>query len=201
MKIPQFVSDALQKLNIASLNSMQEAAFEAATSHNQVVLLAPTGSGKTLGFLLPLLEQLDPQKDGVQALVITPTRELALQIEQVFRGMGTDFKVNTTYGGHSMKIERNNFSEPPALLIGTPGRITDHLNRGNIDLSGVRTLILDEFDKCLEMGFQEDMTHARFSNKSGNNSDLYRNFSSADGQFPCRKKQPFVATKSHFAGY
>lgn len=158
MTLPPYIAKALQRLNIEALNAMQQAAIEAAAKHDQIVLLAPTGSGKTLGFLLPLLEQLDPATEGIQALVITPTRELALQIEQVFRGMGTDFKVNTTYGGHSIKIEQNNFSEPPALLIGTPGRIVDHLNRGNLDLSGVRTLVLDEFDKSLEMGFQEDMT-------------------------------------------
>lgn len=148
----------LQRLGIEQLNPMQEKVLETAKTNDQLVVLAPTGSGKTIGFLLPLLQHLEADVAGVQALVITPTRELALQIEQVFRVMGTEFKVNTTYGGHSMKIEKNNFSEPPALLIGTPGRIVDHLNRGNLDLSGVRTLVLDEFDKSLEMGFQEDMT-------------------------------------------
>lgn len=156
MNIP--IPALLQRLGIEQLNPMQEKVLEVAVTNDQVVVLAPTGSGKTLGFLLPLLKNLQPEVTGVQALVITPTRELALQIEQVFRAMGTEFKVNTTYGGHSMKIEKNNFSEPPALLIGTPGRIVDHLNRGNLDLSLVRTLVLDEFDKSLEMGFQEDMT-------------------------------------------
>ena len=156
MNIP--IPALLQRLGIEQLNPMQEKVLEVAATNDQLVVLAPTGSGKTLGFLLPLLKNLQPEVTGVQALVITPTRELALQIEQVFRAMGTEFKVNTTYGGHSMKIEKNNFSEPPALLIGTPGRIVDHLNRGNLDLSGVRTLVLDEFDKSLEMGFQEDMT-------------------------------------------
>lgn len=158
MKMPVHIENALQRLKIEALNPMQEAALEAASSNDQVVLLAPTGSGKTLGFLLPLLELLDPTVGEIQALIITPTRELALQIEQVFRGMGTAFKVNVTYGGHSIKIEKNNFSEPPALLIGTPGRIVDHLNRKHLDLSHVKTLVLDEFDKSLEMGFQEDMT-------------------------------------------
>lgn len=148
----------LQRLGIEQLNPMQEKVLETAKTNDQLVVLAPTGSGKTIGFLLPLLQHLETDVAGVQALVITPTRELALQIEQVFRALGTACKVNTTYGGHSMKIEKNNFSEPPALLIGTPGRIVDHLNRGNLDLSGVRTLVLDEFDKSLEMGFQEDMT-------------------------------------------
>src|SRR3989338_3164567 len=93
----------LQRLGIEQLNPMQEKVLEVAATNDQLVVLAPTGSGKTLGFLLPLLKNLQPEVTGVQALVITPTRELALQIEQVFRAMGTEFKVNTTYGGHSMK--------------------------------------------------------------------------------------------------
>lgn len=149
----------LARLQITELNTMQLAAIAALVQHDRVVLLSPTGSGKTLGFLLPLAQQLQTEKSGVQALIITPTRELALQIETVFRKMGTEHKVNTSYGGHSMKTERNNFSEPPALLIGTPGRLADHADRGNIDLSGVNMLVLDEFDKCLEMGFHEDIAY------------------------------------------
>ena len=157
MNFPEHISAALKNLGIASMNEMQQAALEASAQPNDLILLSPTGSGKTLGFLLPLLNTLDPDKKAVQALIITPTRELAIQIESVFRGMGTAFKVNATYGGHSIRVEENNFSQAPAVLVGTPGRIVDHLNRRNIDLSYVKTLVLDEFDKSLEMGFQEDM--------------------------------------------
>lgn len=157
MNLPTHISAALKNLGIASMNAMQQATFEASEQPNDLILLSPTGSGKTLGFLLPLLNALEPDKKAIQALVITPTRELAIQIESVFRGMGTAFKVNATYGGHSIRVEENNFSQAPAVLIGTPGRIADHLNRRNLDLSYVRTLVLDEFDKSLEMGFQEDM--------------------------------------------
>jgi len=137
---------------------MQQTAL-AAAKKSDVILLSPTGSGKTLGFLLPLLEILMPGVDGVQALVLVPSRELALQIEQVFKTMGTGFKVNCCYGGHPIKIERNNLSQPPALLIGTPGRIVQHLREENFAAEGIHALVLDEFDKSLEFGFQVDMNY------------------------------------------
>ncbi len=135
---------------------MQQAAITAAKK-SDVILLSPTGSGKTLGFLLPLLSLLDTSIPTVQALIMVPSRELALQIEQVFRTIGSGFKVNCCYGGHPVKIERNNLSQPPAVLIGTPGRIAHHLRRHSFSTDTIHTLILDEFDKALEFGFQEDM--------------------------------------------
>ena len=152
--IPQI----LINLNIASLNTMQQASLEANAKSADVVLLSPTGSGKTLGFLLPAYQTLNPESADIQILVIVPSRELALQIEQVFKNMKTGYKVNTCYGGHEIATEENNFTVPPAILIGTPGRICDHIQRKNIDLKTVQTLVLDEFDKCLEMGFQEEMS-------------------------------------------
>lgn len=136
---------------------MQQAAISAAKK-NDLILLSPTGSGKTLGFLLPLLDLLDADINTVQALILVPSRELALQIEQVFRTIGSGFKVNCCYGGHPVKIERNNLSQPPAVLIGTPGRIAHHLRRESFSTATIHTLILDEFDKALEFGFQEDMS-------------------------------------------
>jgi superfamily II DNA/RNA helicase len=148
---------ALENLKIAAINDMQKAALNAFKKEGDLVLLSPTGSGKTLGFLLPVLEQLNPNVTGVQALVLAPSRELALQIEKVFRAMGTGFKVNCCYGGHSMKTEKNNLEFPPAVLIGTPGRIHAHFREQRVDTTSIRTLVLDEFDKALEMGFQDDM--------------------------------------------
>jgi len=153
------VEKVLGNLKITSLNEMQQAAIAATAKGKDLVLLAPTGSGKTLGFLLPVLKNLDAAVKGVQALVLVPSRELALQIEQVFRQMGTGFKVNCCYGGHPVKTERNNFEQPPAVLIGTPGRIAYHLRKENFDESSITTLVLDEFDKALEFGFQEDMSY------------------------------------------
>ena len=153
------IQKAISNLKIEALNEMQLASIEANTQKNDCVILSPTGSGKTLAFLLPLLSRLNDRLASVQALIVTPTRELAIQIEEVFRSLGTNFKVNSTYGGHSIKVEENNFSQAPAVLIGTPGRICDHVNRGNLDISKATTLILDEFDKSLEMGFQEEMSY------------------------------------------
>jgi superfamily II DNA/RNA helicase len=121
-------------------------------------LLSPTGSGKTLGFLLPVLRSLRADINLVQVLIMVPSRELALQIEQVFKTIGSGFKVNCCYGGHPTKIEKNNLSQPPAVLIGTPGRIAHHLRHENFSPEAIHTLVLDEFDKSLEFGFQTDMT-------------------------------------------
>lgn len=153
------VEKVLEKLRIASLNPMQQEMLLAAKKGSNIVLLAPTGSGKTIGFLLPVLNNLSKQVQGVQALILVPSRELALQIETVFRQMSTGYKVNCCYGGHPVKTERNNFEEPPAVLIGTPGRIAYHLRHENFDESAIQTLVLDEFDKALEFGFQEDMSY------------------------------------------
>lgn len=153
------VEKILEKLKITSLNEMQQASLVATGKGSDVVLLAPTGSGKTLGFLFPLLNNLNADIKGVQALILVPSRELALQIEQVFKQMGTGFKVNCCYGGHPVRTERNNFEQPPAVLIGTPGRIAYHLRHENFDESPIHTLVLDEFDKALEFGFQEDMSY------------------------------------------
>lgn len=153
------VEKILEKLKIASLSQMQLDALAASERGSDVVLLAPTGSGKTLGFLLPILNNLSSNVKSVQAVILVPSRELALQIEMVFKQMSTGFKVNCCYGGHPVRTERNNFEQPPAVLIGTPGRIAYHLRHENFDESAVTTLVLDEFDKALEFGFQEDMSY------------------------------------------
>ncbi|MBK3517168.1 DEAD/DEAH box helicase [Carboxylicivirga marina] len=148
---------ALRQLNIHSLNEMQEASIDSIKRQGDVVLLSPTGSGKTLAFLLPLLEQLDKKSQEVQLLILAPARELALQIEQVFKSLRTGFKVNCCYGGHAIRTEINNLKHPPAVLVGTPGRVADHLRRESFSPSAIRYLVLDEFDKALELGFQKEM--------------------------------------------
>lgn len=149
---------SLEKLGISSLNEMQEQMLRSSKENNEIILHAPTGSGKTVAFLLTALGKLSKEQTSVQLLIISPTRELSIQIEDVFKKLSTGFKVNTCYGGHSMRVEENNLSVPPAVLIGTPGRLADHVRRNNIDLSEVHTLVLDEFDKSLQMGFESDMT-------------------------------------------
>jgi superfamily II DNA/RNA helicase len=149
------IQQILSNLRIDSLNQIQEAAL-AADPSKDMILTAPTGSGKTLAFLLPLVEHLKTQ-NAVQVLVVCPSRELALQTESVFRSMKTGFKVNNCYGGHSIQVEKNNMSIPPEVLIGTPGRLA-HLLRDNVfSVQHLHSLVLDEFDKSLEFGFQDDM--------------------------------------------
>ncbi len=149
----------LQKLKIEALNEMQLATIDASQEGGDIVLLSPTGTGKTLAFLLPLLTGLKADSKQVQAVVLSPTRELALQIESVFKDMKTPHKITCCYGGHPMRVEKKNLIEPPAVLIATPGRLADHMKRENIDVSKARLLVLDEFDKSLEFGFQEDMSY------------------------------------------
>lgn len=140
------------------MNQMQKSAYKASENEKDLLLLSPTGSGKTLAFLFPVLRNLKKENSGIQAMILVPSRELALQIEQVFKSMGTDFKVSVCYGGHDKKIEVNNLIEAPALLIGTPGRIAYHLKNDNFDATTIKTLVLDEFDKSLEFGFHDDMS-------------------------------------------
>ncbi|MBP8790379.1 MAG: DEAD/DEAH box helicase [Breznakibacter sp.] len=156
-KLSHTIKDGLGRMGIHKLNAMQESALLSVEKHPDVVLLSPTGSGKTLAFMLPILNMLDPENKNIQALIIAPSRELAIQIEQVFKQLGTGFKVNCCYGGHPFKTEVNNLTHPPALLVGTPGRIADHLRRNSFDAIGIRTLVLDEFDKALDLGFMREM--------------------------------------------
>ncbi|ELM3643158.1 DEAD/DEAH box helicase [Flavobacterium psychrophilum] len=151
-------NNILLNLGIESLNEMQEVAQDAILNDNNVLLLSPTGSGKTLAFLLPIFEMLQENITSVQCLILVPSRELALQIEQVWKKMGTSYKVNVCYGGHSIDTEIKNLSNPPAVLIGTPGRIADHIDRRTFSVDAIQTLILDEFDKSLQLGFHEQMS-------------------------------------------
>ncbi len=146
-----------EKLQIQEMNQMQKSTFKASENEQDIILLSPTGSGKTLAFLFPVLRNLQKDISGIQAIILVPARELALQIEQVFKNMGTDFKVTICYGGHDKKIETNNLTQAPAVLIGTPGRIAYHLKNNNFEPKTIKTLVLDEFDKALELGFEEDM--------------------------------------------
>jgi superfamily II DNA/RNA helicase len=147
----------LAKIGIEALNKMQMATQKSILEHPNTLLLSPTGSGKTLAFLLPLLQILKPVENQIQAIILVPTRELALQIESVWKSIGSGHKISAFYGGHSMEVEVNSLKNPPALVVGTPGRIADHYTRHTIDSKQVETIIFDEFDKSLEMGFYEQM--------------------------------------------
>lgn len=147
----------LATLEIGQLNEMQITAQESILKSDSVLLVSPTGSGKTLAFLLATLQLLEEQINGTQCLILLPTRELAIQIEQVWKRMRTGYKVNVCYGGHSIDVEIKNLAQAPTVLIGTPGRILDHIQKRSFDTNAIKILVLDEFDKSLEVGFHEEI--------------------------------------------
>jgi superfamily II DNA/RNA helicase len=153
------IDKILKKLRISELNEMQQHAAEAILcSDGDVVLLSPTGSGKTLAYLLPLIQQLDATSDDVQALVVVPGRELALQSDTVLRDMGSGIRSASCYGGRATMDEHRKLKEVnPQIIFGTPGRLNDHLDKENINRYHIRWLVIDEFDKCLAMGFHQEM--------------------------------------------
>lgn len=148
----------LNKLGITELNPMQVAAADAIRSNAEILLLSPTGSGKTLAYLLPIIAQLDPELNSVQVLILVPSRELAIQIEQVAKDMGTGFKINAVYGGQAVVKDKKALQQDPTILVGTPGRVLDHIRRATVNTSSIKLLVLDEYDKSLEVGFEEQMT-------------------------------------------
>lgn len=151
----------LATLGFEALTPMQVAMKQTAETVSGVVLLSPTGSGKTLAYLLPLLQVLDASIEALQAVVIVPTRELAQQSEEVLRSMKTPFKALSLYGGRPAMQEHRVLREVrPHVVFATPGRLNDHLDKENLNGRGVRLLVIDEFDKCLELGFQEEMERA-----------------------------------------
>ena len=152
------IENILSNLNISALNEMQFASIEANKKNENVILLSATGSGKTLAFLIPLLQKINLNVATTQALIIVPSRELAQQIEKVFKLMGTGCKITSCYGGHKREIEENNLKDTPSIIVGTPGRLADHIRRKNFEVNTVTHLVLDEFDKTLEMGFTEEVS-------------------------------------------
>ncbi len=147
----------IKNAKIEGLNEMQVATLQSVPANQEIILSAPTGSGKTIAFLLLLLKLIPKDHRGTFALIISPTRELALQIDNVFHSLKTGFKITVCYGGHKREIEENNLAEAPTVIVGTPGRLGDHIRRGNIKTDTIRLLVLDEFDKSLELGFTEEM--------------------------------------------
>lgn len=152
------IDKILDKLGI-QLNPMQEETLHAVLHGNKdVVVLSPTGSGKTLAYLMPLVQLIDPKVDEPQLVVVTPGRELALQSTEVLKSMGTGLRTMACYGGRAAMDEHRVMNKVlPQVIFGTPGRLTDHLDKGNFSAEHVKYLVIDEFDKCLEMGFQDEM--------------------------------------------
>ena len=157
-EIPTYIKEALNNLKLEKLNKMQVDAIDTFSHGDDIILLSPTGSGKTLAFLLPIISILKPDVKGVQVVILVPSRELALQIFDVFKNINSQFKAVCCYGGRpAMEEHKTIKGVEPAVIIGTPGRMLDHLMKNNFEASTVQTLVIDEFDKCLEFGFQEEM--------------------------------------------
>lgn len=157
MREKEFLPLVKDKLGIEELNPMQKRMMEQASESKDIILLSPTGSGKTLAFVLPVLKLLRPSTGRVQVVVIAPSRELVIQISRIINSIAPDFKVTTLYGGHKVEDEVNSLGAGTDIIVATPGRLLDHINRRNIDVLPTRILVLDEFDKSLELGFEKEM--------------------------------------------
>ena len=152
------IQQTLTRLGFSGLTPMQQAAHRAWTDGRDFVLLSPTGTGKTLAYLLPLADELIPDTPEVQAVIVTPTRELAQQTAEVYRSLGSLPPALCLHGGRPTMDEHRRLRDVhPALVIATPGRLCDHLRKQNFDPRRVRTLVIDEFDKCLELGFRDEL--------------------------------------------
>lgn len=157
MKEKEIISNIREKLGIECLNDMQREMLDSINEPGDLVLLSPTGSGKTLAFIAPMLKELKAPNGKLQAVIIAPSRELVIQIFGIVRAIATGHKVTCCYGGHSVADERQSLSVVPSIIVSTPGRLLDHINREHINVFTTRLLVLDEFDKSLELGFQDEM--------------------------------------------
>lgn len=158
MREKDFLPLVSSRLGIDSINDMQRKMLDSTNrASGGIMLLAPTGSGKTLAFSLPVLKMLKPAAGHLQALVIAPGRELVLQIAGILRKLAPGYRILTLYGGHAVSDEVNSLSVIPEIVVATPGRLLDHINRRNIDVISTRIVVLDEFDKSLSLGFEDEM--------------------------------------------
>ncbi len=156
MKNQEIIQNIRQRLGITELNDMQRR-MAALDTTGVVTLAAPTGSGKTIAFSIPFIRSLGSPDGHTRGVVIAPSRELVLQIVEVIRTIATDFRTLALYGGHSVDDEVKSLSVTPDIIVATPGRLLDHVKRGNVSLADVVMVVLDEYDKSLELGFADEM--------------------------------------------
>lgn len=160
MDISKEVSDAFDWMGFRRLTAIQEKCIPLMMEGHDIIAIAPTGTGKTLGFGIPMLEYVNLSDSSVQEVVLAPTRELAQQIADELTHLAhfiKGLKIAVIYGGQPFGKQMNALSRKPQVLVATPGRLLDHMQRGNICLSGVHTLVLDEADEMLKMGFVQDV--------------------------------------------
>ncbi len=164
---------ALEKKGVGLPTKVQEEAIPPLLQWRDVIAKAPTGTGKTFAFGIPMIEHIEPESDDLQALILAPTRELAIQIEEELRGLLVYYKaIRTTvvYGGAGMQGQLRALEKHPHIVVAPPGRLMDHYNRKNLRLDKIKTVILDEADRMLDMGFFDDVT--KILNKIRNRVNL-----------------------------
>lgn len=159
MNLPEAAVAKLRRIGIETATPVQEKAIPLVRSGADVIVQAPTGTGKTLAFLLPLMERMKSHVDEVQVLIVTPTRELTLQIAKVARLLAEDFSLRTLalYGGQDIERQKEKLRRSPQMIIGTPGRLLDHLRRKTLRISQANRVVLDEADEMMKRGFLEDV--------------------------------------------
>ena len=159
--VSEEILKALEKKGVGLPTRVQEEAIPPLLAWKDVIAKAPTGTGKTFAFGIPMIEHIDPASDDLQGLILAPTRELAIQIADELRGLLTfykDIRVTVLYGGQRMEPQIRSLQQHPHIVVATPGRLTDHYNRKNLRLDRIKTVILDEADRMLDMGFFDDVT-------------------------------------------
>ena len=156
MNADQLLNIIRERLGIEALNLMQRRVWDSKAS--RLIILSPTGSGKTVAFAGAMLKRLPNAGNGVVALILAPSRELVLQIGEVLRSIAQGYKVATFYGSHPMQDEINTLRGNPDIIVATPGRMLDHLQRCTVSPAALKTLVIDEYDKSLELGFQGEMS-------------------------------------------
>ena len=164
---------ALEKKGVGLPTRVQQEAIPPLLQWKDVIAKAPTGTGKTFAFGIPMIEHIDPSGNDLQALILAPTRELALQIGDELTGLLAfykDIRVTVVYGGTSMQGQIKALQKHPHIVVATPGRLMDHYNRKNLRLDKIKTVILDEADRMLDMGFFDDVT--KILNKIKNRVNL-----------------------------
>ena len=159
--VSEEILKALEKKGVGLPTRVQEEAIPPLLAWKDVIAKAPTGTGKTFAFGIPMIEHIDPASDDLQGLILAPTRELAIQIADELRGLLTyykDIRITVLYGGQRMEPQIRSLQQHPHIVVATPGRLTDHYNRKNLRLDRIKTVILDEADRMLDMGFFDDVT-------------------------------------------
>ena len=160
LKVGSFIKKGIEKKQFEEMTEVQESVIPLALEGHDIIAQAPTGTGKTISFAIPILESIDPAQPVVQALILAPTRELAVQITEEIKEVAFfkhDIKVVAVYGGEYIERQIYALKNRPQIIVATPGRLMDHMRRRTIKLKDLKMVVLDEADEMLNMGFREDI--------------------------------------------